>query len=236
MAKGNKNYFIDLENVGNRWLDILGEVRAGDRIDIFYTSSNPVLHYPELERILSSAARFTLTSCASGNNALDFQLCTELGHRVSQNGGGAVSYIILSNDNGFDAVVSYWRERSVDIARRALPAAAPKAEKPAASAPKPDKKAKQNAKPPAEETAAPDDPALRAQYLERLSRHKSISQKDAAQIAAILTETMREPSEKRAASTYRRIVSAFGQQKGLTVYNQVKSTITDIVKNGPFPA
>ena len=53
--------------------------------------------------------------CVEGSNALDFQLVTELGARVATEPGHA--FVIVSNDNGFDAVVTYWTQRGKDVRR-----------------------------------------------------------------------------------------------------------------------
>ena len=53
--------------------------------------------------------------CFEGQNALDFQLVTELGSCLSQN--GSREYIIVSNDTGYDAVVRYWQQKGCSVRR-----------------------------------------------------------------------------------------------------------------------
>ena len=56
--------------------------------------------------------------CFEGQNALDFQLVTELGSCLSQN--GSREYIIVSNDTGYDAVVRYWQQKGCSVRRLSL--------------------------------------------------------------------------------------------------------------------
>ena len=53
--------------------------------------------------------------CFEGSNALDFQLVSELGYRLSQNADR--EYVIVSNDTGFDAAVRYWSTRKMPVSR-----------------------------------------------------------------------------------------------------------------------
>ena len=82
-----KHYLIDSENVGDFWI--------------------PLLELP--------ADQAELIVCYEGTNALDFQLCSELGYLIAVNKGD--DFIIVTNDTGYDAAVKYWRHKEYSVKR-----------------------------------------------------------------------------------------------------------------------
>lgn len=110
-----KTYFVDSENVGDNWISLLDTVAEDDEILIFYTAKSPHMSYKNLIILKNSPKEVSFIECCEGNNALDFQLCTELGYRVNNIGDG--EYIIVTNDTGFDAVVKYWKNKQVAVKR-----------------------------------------------------------------------------------------------------------------------
>ena len=110
-----KTYFIDSENVGDNWISLLATVTAEDEIIVFYTKNSPHMNYGNLILLKESDARVSFIECFEGSNALDFQLCTELGRRIPDMGDN--DYIVVSNDTGYDAIVKYWRRENVSVRR-----------------------------------------------------------------------------------------------------------------------
>lgn len=108
-------YFIDSENVGDNWVSLLDTVSAEDEILVFYTANSPHMNYKNLIALKNSAQSVTFIECCEGSNALDFQLCTELGFRVNDIGDS--EFIIVTNDTGYDAVVKYWNKRDIPVRR-----------------------------------------------------------------------------------------------------------------------
>ncbi|MCR5404398.1 MAG: hypothetical protein K6E91_11360 [Butyrivibrio sp.] len=108
-------YFIDSENVGDNWVSLLDTVSAEDEILVFYTANSPHMNYKNLIALKNSAQSVTFIECFEGSNALDFQLCTELGFQVNDIGDS--EFIIVTNDTGYDAVVKYWNKRNVPVKR-----------------------------------------------------------------------------------------------------------------------
>ena len=111
----SKKYFIDSENVGDNWIFLLDTVAEEDEILVFYTAKSPHMNYKNLITLKQSPKDVTFIECCEGNNALDFQLCTELGYRVHDIDDNEL--IIVTNDTGYDAVVKYWQERNIAISR-----------------------------------------------------------------------------------------------------------------------
>ena len=111
----SKTYFIDSENVGDNWIALLNKAAAEDTILVYYTMKSPHMNYRNIILLKESDKEVTFIECNYGNNALDFQLCTDLGYRVHNIGDG--EFIIVSNDTGYDAVVRFWRKRGVSVKR-----------------------------------------------------------------------------------------------------------------------
>ncbi len=111
----SKKFFIDSENVGDNWIFLLDTVAAEDEILVFYTAKSPHMNYKNLITLKNSSKDVTFIECCEGNNALDFQLCTELGFRVHDIGDD--EFVIVTNDTGYDAVVKYWKARDIAIKR-----------------------------------------------------------------------------------------------------------------------
>ena len=111
----SKRYFIDSENVGDNWIFLLDTVAEEDEILVFYTAKSPHMNYKNLITLKQSPKDVTFIECCEGNNALDFQLCTELGFQVHDMGND--EFIIVTNDTGYDAVVKYWKDRGIALKR-----------------------------------------------------------------------------------------------------------------------
>ena len=110
-----KIYFIDSENVGDNWISLLNTIAPEDELLVFFTAKSPHMNYKNLVLLKQSPKEVTFIECCEGNNALDFQLCTDLGYRVHEMPDS--EFIIVSNDTGFDAVVKYWNHRNIPVKR-----------------------------------------------------------------------------------------------------------------------
>ncbi len=107
-----KVYFIDSENVADRWTSLL---KAQDGIFlVFYTGKLPNVNNSQLDGI-----KYAFIQCHTGDNALDFQLVSYLGYELHAN--KAREMVIVSNDKGYDSVVFFWSERGVQISRLPMP-------------------------------------------------------------------------------------------------------------------
>ncbi|MCD7863329.1 MAG: PIN domain-containing protein [Lachnospiraceae bacterium] len=116
---GRKNgcrYFIDSENVNEVWVNILNILKPEDLIFLFYTDNSAHISCAKaVELINIGAKQIRGIRCKEGNNGLDFQMVTQLGAVISKS--PKREYILISNDNGFDAVVSYWKQKGYNIRR-----------------------------------------------------------------------------------------------------------------------
>ena len=110
-----KIYLVDTENVGSTWKDLLPIKMGADQILLFFTENSPNVSYSDLQLILQFPDRFEMIKCNPGKNGLDFQLVSYLGYLLKT--ASKSNYVIVSNDNGFDAVVKFWQERGMSVSR-----------------------------------------------------------------------------------------------------------------------
>lgn len=109
-------YLVDSENVNDVWIRLVNNLEARDEILVFYTDKSPHMSYEKVIELTQLSDRpIRWIKCVEGSNALDFQLVTELGARVATDPEHV--FIIVSNDNGFDAAVKYWTQRGKDVRR-----------------------------------------------------------------------------------------------------------------------
>ena len=109
-----KKYFIDTENIGNIWVDFL-EQNKDSLFYVFYTGRSANIPYSVISLIIENCDYIRFIECKEGNNALDFQLSTELGFSIANDSDS--EYIIVSKDSGYDSVVDYWTCRGVSLSR-----------------------------------------------------------------------------------------------------------------------
>ena len=116
--KPAKHYFIDSENVNDVWVEgIVQSLGHKDHIYIFYSENSTHMKSDSVRRLMELGAdRVTWIRCYIGTNALDFQLVTVLG-AVASNGRSEDEFVIVSNDAGFDAVVSFWQDQGREVSR-----------------------------------------------------------------------------------------------------------------------
>ena len=110
-----KHYLIDSENVGDFWIPLLELPADQAELIVFYTKNSPHMSYDSLIKLKESDRTVTFIKCYEGTNALDFQLCTELGYLIAMNKGD--DFIIVTNDTGYDAAVKYWRRKEYSVKR-----------------------------------------------------------------------------------------------------------------------
>ncbi len=110
-----KHYLIDSENVGDFWIPLLELPADQAELIVFYTKNSPHMSYDSLIKLKESDRTVTFIKCYEGTNALDFQLCSELGFLIAVNPGD--EFIIVTNDTGYDAAVKYWRRKEYSVKR-----------------------------------------------------------------------------------------------------------------------
>lgn len=100
-------FLIDYENVGNAGMKGYDYLDMQDHVVVFYSEARKNMERRILEEITSSSCVFEICKlCKTGKNALDFYITSRLGELIGE-GYEGIS-VIVSNDNGFQAVRDYW--------------------------------------------------------------------------------------------------------------------------------
>lgn len=86
-----------------------------EEVIVFYTQKSPHMNYENVRLLKETEKEAEFIKCFEGSNALDFQLVTQLGYMLCENQEN--SYVIVSNDTGFDAAVRYWKQRNMPVQR-----------------------------------------------------------------------------------------------------------------------
>ncbi len=110
-----KHYLIDSENVGDFWIPLLTLPEEDTNLIVFFTKNSPHMSYDSLIKLKESDRKVVFIKCYEGTNALDFQLCSELGFLISRNESD--DFIIVTSDAGYDAAVKYWRHKGYSVKR-----------------------------------------------------------------------------------------------------------------------
>lgn len=117
-------YFVDSENVNDNWIDTITEFKKSDEIRVFYTEKSMNVSCENISKIAGGEVNLNWVKCFTGQNALDFQLVTDLGFSVAK--GSRDTFIIISNDKGYDAVVNYWVIKGINVSRQGVDMEPPK--------------------------------------------------------------------------------------------------------------
>ncbi|MDO4545790.1 MAG: PIN domain-containing protein [Bacillota bacterium] len=110
-------YLIDYENVKTRGLDGISKLSEEDAVCIFYSEHADNLTFGLHRRINESQASIYFQRVEVGvKNALDFQLSSYLGYLICENKDNRdINYYIVTKDNGFSCLVSYWARKKVSV-------------------------------------------------------------------------------------------------------------------------
>lgn len=110
-----KYYLIDTENVGDRWYKLIEKLGKKDRVISFYTEH----HSKRMEECLFKQVhnqKILWLECATGNNALDYQLIGVLSYLVAKHPKS--SFYIYSNDKDYKNTVDFWKSRGIDVSQK----------------------------------------------------------------------------------------------------------------------
>ena len=111
-----KRYFlIDYENVHEKGLIGYDRLSSGDTIIFFCSENASNLNGLILASLQQKNIDFQIKDTKIGTkNAMDFQLATEVGRLVGSN-PNENRCIIISQDNGLQAVAEYWKKENITV-------------------------------------------------------------------------------------------------------------------------
>lgn len=115
----NKIYLVDFENVGSNGLKGIENLTENDTVIIFYSFRCNKISFQMHQLILNCKTNIVYKEVQNGHkNALDFQLSSYLGYLLSSKPTDSTQFTIISNDNDYDDVISFWNsELSLNIYR-----------------------------------------------------------------------------------------------------------------------
>ena len=110
-----KEYYVDVENVGIKWIDIYKEMSKNDKM-IIYFSKHTHFSYNDLMSLLKvEQKKLELKEAfvrGNGDSALDYFLMGDLQNNMNE--FPKREYIIVSNDKDYDDFISEKRENKID--------------------------------------------------------------------------------------------------------------------------
>ena len=196
-----------MENVGDRWYKLIEKLGKKDRVISFYTE----YHSKRMEKCLFKQVhnqKILWLECATGNNALDYQLIGVLSYLVAKHPKS--SFYIYSNDKDYKNTVDFWKSRGIDVSQKEFEVIKNKKTK------KKKKKEKQNnSSEIANNTAIVDEIASISQRL----CQKKLSE------AKCTEEISRSFPVSDPAIWYQIYTAIFGQEKGRSLYHKFKSDV-----------
>ena len=114
----NRIFLIDYENVQSSGLDGIYDLSQPDAVYVLYTEHASRIPISFLDSILRKkpAATLNFMNVVSGNQALDLQLSAQLGYLIGKTNNKDTAFYIISRDNGFQALKSFWQSQAfIDI-------------------------------------------------------------------------------------------------------------------------
>lgn len=111
-------YLIDFENVNNAGLVCSNHLGNHDHIHIFSTKNAPKISLESLTAF--NDVDFHSHIIPAGKQSLDMHLIAYLGYLIGKNASQKCKYIIVSKDNDYDNVISFFQELSPSIIKRQL--------------------------------------------------------------------------------------------------------------------
>lgn len=211
-------FLVDYENVGNAGMKGSSYLNATDHIIVFYSETKKNMERRTLEIITASECIFEICKlCKTGKNALDFYIASKLGELIG--GGREGIAVIVSNDNGFQAVRDYWEKRA-EHRRKVLLSSC--VEDGIVSGGENNERTRELKRLRENLTIG----GYHAAYLERM-RIKTVLQKlfEGTEYEN-MTEEIRnliEGKEKTSKTIYLNCLHLFGRSNGLAIYNRVKA-------------
>ena len=109
-------WYLDYENCNsNTALDLLvDEVKKGDTVIAFYSSTNPNVPFRFLRRLEENGGKLKVFNCFNGSkNAMDFQIVMELAYNCATM--KPVKHRVYSKDTGYIIPLKSWAQKGYDV-------------------------------------------------------------------------------------------------------------------------
>lgn len=207
-------YLIDYENVGGDGLAGCDKLKKTDHIIIFFTQNANKIDMREIAN--HGEAELRMIEVPAGKQSADIHIGSYLGYLAGVNKGQGCSVVIVSKDKDFDNVAKFWTGATQVKASRikqikASAKAAAEKEKPQTIQKKPEVKVN------GEQKTKLNQDVMQA------ARSAGFEADIANYVASTVVKNVGEKNGKQ--QIYRAIISKYGQNKGLNIYNHIKKMI-----------
>lgn len=200
-----KYYLIDTENVGDRWFDMPKKIRRKDRIITFYTKN----HSKHLEEFLIKQVhnpKILWLECASGINALDYQLIGVLSYLIAKH--PKASFCIYSNDKDYQAAIDFWKSRGIKICQKGFKVISKK---------KPNKKKAQKKKNKKIKNSSSEKAVLVAAFREEMAVQRKLTEEEC------VTGIARSVPISNLGGWHQALTAILGSERGHDWYLKIKN-------------
>ena len=207
-------YLIDYENVGGDGLAGCDKLKKTDHIIIFFTQNANKIDMREIAN--HGEAELRMIEVPAGKQSADIHIGSYLGYLAGVNRGQGCGVVIVSKDKDFDNVAKFWTAAAQIKASRikqikASAKAAAEKEKPQTNQKKPEVKVN------GEQKTKLNQDVMQA------ARGAGFDADIANYVASTVVKNVGEKNGKQ--QIYRAIISKYGQNKGLNIYNHIKKLI-----------
>ena len=205
-------YLIDVENVGNTWIEDITQ-KKNVKVCLFFTAHCPSISYVNLAAIMGACSEVECFQCDAGANAVDFQMVSYLGFLLGS-GTECGRFVIVSNDKGFDCVCNFWNKKGCRVERHGL-----KSQGGSTSS------AQQKSQNQTTQAAEDEKKAIRKNCLNIIKN--SLPQDERSYTGEILT-LLEKNKDASLQMIYQTFIKTYGQKKGLLRYQRVKPVIGQV--------
>ncbi len=225
-----RHFLIDFENVSDEGLKGFSSLTPEDTVELFYTqNANKItIEFFSGVQALPKHAELRFLPVAAGNQALDLQLATYLGHVIAD---GSAEYCVVSKDKGYEHVIGFWKALKPEVRvvmhksiADCLSAGTPKPAK--AKSSETAAKTKKAAPAAAEAKPAKTDAAAESGLDPRVKETLTVAGYDTklvSDVASIVARNSASPQAKSVIHT--EIVGVAGQEEGSAIYKLIKGFI-----------
>lgn len=185
-------YLVDFENLHEDGLDITSGANASDYIYVFFTSNSPKI---SLDALANQKAMLKILHVPAGKQSLDMSLSSFLGSLVQNREN---KYVIVSDDTGYDCVISFWKSLGYNNISRIG----------------------------SKKVSSPQSPNEKTVLNNRIAAILSEAKVDTSiinYISSLVVKNFEVKSGKQ--NIYLAIIKKYGQKDGLRYYNLIKKEI-----------
>lgn len=208
---------IDFENVGADGLAGCDKLTALDHIYIFFTQNAKKIDMGEIAQ--HGQSEIKMIEVPAGKQSTDIHIGSYLGYLagkyVSENKAKSCRVVIISKDTDYDNLIKFWTNGTEIKASRSLQIkkAMPKSTSSKQAVDSPNKTT---------QTAGQKKCAANVKVQQILSK-ANFANDITNYVASVVTKNIGVKNGKQ--QIYRTIISKYGQNKGLNIYNHIKKHI-----------